>query len=96
MILSNDNKYRGNLGSSLKLDEYSHVEKPFMEQLAGLGWDVLELQMQQRPEQSFRNSFAEVVLQPKLRQALVEINPFLTDAQVERWCGKSALSTKAA
>lgn len=83
MILSNDNKYRGNLGSTLKLDEYSHVEKPFLEQLAGLGWDVLELQMQQQPGQSFRTSFSEVVLKPKLREALVKINPFLSDAQVD-------------
>ena len=83
MILSNDNKYRGNLGSTLKLDEYSHVEKPFLEQLAGLGWEVLELQMQQQPDQSFRTSFSEVVLKTKLRQALVKINPFLTDVQVD-------------
>lgn len=83
MILSNDNKYRGNLGSTLKLDEYNHVEKPFLEQLAGLGWDVLELQMQQEPGQSYRNSFSEVVLKPKLREALVKINPFLTAAQVD-------------
>jgi type I restriction enzyme R subunit len=83
MILSNDNKYRGNLGSTLKLDEYSHVEKPFLEQLAGLDWEVLELQMQQEPGQSFRNSFSEVVLKPKLREALVKINPFLTAAQVD-------------
>ena len=81
MILSNDNKYRGNL--TLKLNEYSHVEKPFLEQLASLGWEVLELQMQQQPEQSFRTSFSEVVLKPKLREALVKINPFLTDAQVD-------------
>jgi type I restriction enzyme R subunit len=88
MILSNDNKYRGNFGSSLKLDEYSHVEKPFIEQLKGLGWNtgknqVLELEMQQTPEQSYRTSFSEVVLQPKLRQALIDINPFLTDGQVD-------------
>lgn len=83
MILSNDNKYRGNLGSTLKLDEYSHVEKPFLEQLEGLGWEILELQTQQQPGQSFRTSFLEVVLKPKLREALVKINPFLTAAQVE-------------
>lgn len=83
MILSNDNKYRGNLGSALKLDEYSHVEKPFLEQLAGLGWDVLELQMLQEPGQSFRTSFSAVVLKPKLREALVKINPFLTPEQVD-------------
>ncbi|GHB49115.1 type I restriction endonuclease subunit R [Mongoliitalea lutea] len=83
MILSNDNKYRGNLGNTLKLDEYSHVEKPFLEQLAGLGWDVLELKMQQEPGQSFRTSFSEVVLKAKLREALMKINPFLTPAQVD-------------
>lgn len=81
MILSNDNK--GNLGSTLKLDEYSHVEKPFLEQLEGLGWQVLKLKTQQQPEQSFRNSFSEVVLKPKLREALVKINPFLTEAQAD-------------
>ncbi len=83
MILSNDNKYRGSLGSTLKLDEYSHVEKPFLDQLSGLGWEVLELPMQQQPVQSFRTSFSEVVLKPKLREALLKINPFLTDAQVD-------------
>ncbi len=83
MILSNDNKYRGNSGSTLKLDEYSHVEKPFLKQLAGLGWEILELQMQQQPEQSYRTSFSEVVLKPKLRKALIKINPFLTEAQVD-------------
>lgn len=83
MILTNDNKYRGNLGSTLKLDEYTHVEKPFLEQLADLGWEVLELQMQQQPQQSFRTTFSEVVLKPKLREALIKINPFLTDAQVD-------------
>lgn len=83
MILSNDNNYRGSLGATLKLDEYSHVEKPFLEQLAGLGWEVLELQLQQQPEQSFRTSFSEVVLRPKLREALLKINPFLTETQID-------------
>lgn len=83
MILSNDNNYRGSLGATLKLDEYSHVEKPFLEQLAGLDWEVLELQMQQQPEQSFRTSFSEVVLRPKLREALLKINPFLTETQID-------------
>lgn len=88
MILSNDNEYRGNQGSMLKLDEYSHVEKPFMEQLKALGWDkgenqVLELKMQDSPEKSFRTSFSEVILQPKLRKALKKINPFLTEPQID-------------
>jgi type I restriction enzyme R subunit len=92
MQLSNDTTYKGSLGQSLKLDEYSHVEQPFTEQLRGLGWhkgtgddghEVLELPMQQTPAQSFRTSFSEVILPPKLRTALRKINPFLTDGQVE-------------
>lgn len=88
MILSNDNRYRGNLGSTLKLDEYSHVEKSFLEQLISLGWhngenEVIELKLQQTPDQSYRTSFSEVILQPKLKKALNKINPFLTDGQVD-------------
>ncbi len=88
MILSNDNRYKGNIGSSLKLDEYSHVEKPFIDQLISLGWNtgknqVLELKLQQTPNQSYRTTFSEVVLQPKLREALQTINPFLTEVQTD-------------
>ena len=92
MQFSNDTNYKGSLGQSLKLDEYSHVEQPFMAQLRGLGWhkgegddrhEVLELPMQQTPAQSFRTSFSEVILSPKLRAALRKINPFLTDGQVD-------------
>ncbi|KAB2918269.1 MAG: type I restriction endonuclease subunit R [Bacteroidetes bacterium] len=88
MILSNDDKYNGNLGNSLKLDEYNFVEKPFLEQLISLGWNaghnqVIELKNQQTPQQSFRTSFAQVVLLPKLQTALKTINPFLTDGQIE-------------
>nr|WP_054549549.1 HsdR family type I site-specific deoxyribonuclease [Lysinibacillus sphaericus] len=88
MILSNDRKYKGNQGKTIKLDEYNHVEKPFLEQLKTLGWnekenEVIELKMQQDPSESYRNSFSEVVLLPKLRIALKKINTFLTDGQVE-------------
>ncbi|MCU5108357.1 HsdR family type I site-specific deoxyribonuclease [Bacillus cereus] len=88
MILSNDGKYKGNQGQHLKLDEYNHVEKPFLEQLENLGWnegenEVIELKMQQDPSESYRNSFSEIVLQPKLKTSLKKINPFLTDRQVD-------------
>ncbi len=100
MILSNDNKYRGNLGSTLKLDEYNHVEKPFIEQLKELGWNkgenqVLELKMQQSPEESFRSSLSEVVLQPKLRKALKKINPFLTEPQIDETVRKISTFDKS-
>lgn len=88
MILNNDIKYRGEIGKSLKLDEYSSVEQPFMEQLRQLGWNnnpnqVIELAIQQTPEQSFRTSFSEVVLLPQLRSSLKKINSFLTEAQID-------------
>ncbi|GHT78728.1 type I restriction enzyme [Bacteroidia bacterium] len=88
MILNNDNTYKGELYKSLKLDEYSSVELPFLEQLSQLGWNnnpnqVIELNLSQTPEQSFRNSFSDVVLLPKLRDALKRINPFLTEIQID-------------
>jgi type I restriction enzyme R subunit len=77
MIISNDKK-----DPKLKLDEKSHVEDHFLDQLEGLGWEVIRLQQVQSPEQSFRTSFDEVVLLPKLEEALRKINPFLRDDQV--------------
>ena len=63
MILNNDNK--SGLGTGLKLDEKTHVEIPFLEQLRGLGWEILTLEMQQQPPESYRSDFSEVVLKPK-------------------------------
>lgn len=88
MQLTNDNRYDSERRKELRIDEYNSVEHPFMEQLKELGWkkkfnDVIELQMQQQPSESFRTDFSEVVLQPKLREALRRINPFLTDSQVD-------------
>lgn len=88
MQLTNDNRYDSERRKELRIDEYNSVEHPFMEQLKELGWtkkpnEVIELQMQQQPSESFRTDFSEVVLQPKLREALCRINPFLTDSQVD-------------
>ena len=77
MILTNDKP-----NPALHLDEKTNVEEPFLDQLAGLGWDVIRLQQVQTPEQSLRASFDQVVLLPKLEMALRRINPFLTDDQV--------------
>lgn len=99
MIFSNDGKYKGSQGRNLKLDEYNHVEKPFLEQLKILGWnenenEVIELKMQQEPSESYRNSFSEVVLQPKLRTSLKKINPFLTENQIDEVVRKITLFDK--
>ena len=53
---------------AVKLDERNHVEKPLLDQLVGLGWEVLDLEMKQQPGETFRDSFTEVALLPVLRQ----------------------------
>src|ERR1044071_7934259 len=67
----------------IKLDERNHVEKPFLEQLEGLGWTVIDCDSKQLPAQTFRESFTEVVMLPVLREQLKVINPWLEDDQVE-------------
>lgn len=67
----------------IKLDERLHVEKPFLDQLKGLGWDVIDCDNQQTPAQTFRKSFAEVVMLPVLRKQLKIINDWLEDDQIE-------------
>jgi type I restriction enzyme R subunit len=67
----------------IKLDERLHVEKPFLEQLADLGWEVIDCDNQQQPGQTFRENFTEVVMLPVLRQQLNIINNWLEDDQVE-------------
>ncbi|MFA7172718.1 MAG: HsdR family type I site-specific deoxyribonuclease [Kiritimatiellia bacterium] len=67
-----------------KLDERNHVEKPLLEQLYGLGWEIIDLaDERQRPAQTFRESFSEVVMLPVLREQLKVMNPFLEDDQVD-------------
>ncbi|MEM5778050.1 MAG: HsdR family type I site-specific deoxyribonuclease [Candidatus Aenigmatarchaeota archaeon] len=72
----------------IRLDEKHHVEEPFLEELESLGWEVLrlgneELKRPQIPKDSFRESFSEVILLPKLREAIKKINPWIEDDQVE-------------
>ncbi|MGB8648872.1 MAG: HsdR family type I site-specific deoxyribonuclease [Anaerolineae bacterium] len=77
MILSNDKS-----NDTIRLDEKSHVEEPFLAQLERLGWQVLRLDQKQTPAHSFRADFGKVVLEPHLAAALRKINPFLRDDQV--------------
>ena len=74
----------GKTPKHVKLDERNHVEKPLLDQLAGLGWEVIDLtDMKQTPADTHRESFAEVVMPPVLRERLKVINPWLEDDQVE-------------
>ncbi len=68
----------------IKLDERNHVEKPLLEQLKGLGWDIIDLtDKNQKPSDTFRESFTEVVIQSVLRAQLKVISPWLEDDQIE-------------
>ena len=67
----------------LRIDERNHVEKPLLDQLARLGWEIVDLDHKQRPADSFRESFAEVVMLPVLRERLQVINSWLEEDQVE-------------
>lgn len=67
----------------IKLDERNHVEKPLLAQLQGLGWQVLDLDRTQKPQDSDRENFTEVVMLPILRQQLQVINPWLETDQIE-------------
>jgi type I restriction enzyme R subunit len=68
---------------SLRLDERNHVEKPLLDQLAGLGWEIIDLDAKQHPGDTHRTSFTEVVMLPVLREQLKVIQPWLEDDQVE-------------
>ena len=58
----------------IRIDERNHVEKPLLDQLDGLGWEVIDLDSKQHPGDSFRKSFTEVVMLKVLRAQLKVIN----------------------
>ena len=69
---------------SNRLNERTYVELPLLRQLQAQGWTVLDLPMHdQEPEDTGRTDAAEVVLLPRLRDALKRVNPWLEDDQVQ-------------
>jgi type I restriction enzyme, R subunit len=68
----------------LKLDERTHVEKPLLDQLAGLDWEIIDLDNSQKPGDTYRQSFTDVVMEPVLRAQLKTINPWLEDDQIDQ------------
>ena len=46
----------------LRLDEHNHVEKPLLDQLAGLVWEIIDLDNKQHPGATYRDTFTEVVM----------------------------------
>ena len=74
------------------MTEYSHVEEPFLTQLRGLGWKVLDRgygAIPTDPAASLRASFRRVILPEVFREAVRAINltddgkPWLTDRQLD-------------
>ena len=41
----------------IKLDERNHVEKPLLDQLEGLGWEIIDLDNKQHPADSSPQEF---------------------------------------
>ncbi|MFC1965954.1 type I restriction endonuclease subunit R [Chloroflexota bacterium] len=68
----------------IKLDERNHVEKPLLDQLHGLGWEIIDLTDEsQNPAHTLREHFTEVVMLPVLREQLKVINNWLEEDQIE-------------
>jgi len=71
------------------MSEYTFVEKPFLEQLAALGWEVIKQSgIPRDPALSFRTDFKEILLKEIFKHSIRQINTdngkhWLTDRQCE-------------
>ena len=68
------------------MSEYLHVEKPFLDQLAALGWTVVDQgygMIPSDPAKSLRKTFREWLLPGVFREVVQAINPWLTERQLE-------------
>ena len=41
----------------IKLDERNHVEKPLLDQLSSLGWEIIDLDSKLHPGATYRETF---------------------------------------
>ncbi len=66
------------------LNEKEYVEEPLLRQLEGLKWSILRAGEEGKgdPSVTFRESFAEVIIEKKLSEALLRINPWLEEDQL--------------
>lgn len=64
-----------------KMDERNYVELPFLEQLESMDWEVIDLDLKQKPSDSYRYSFTDVVMLPILKESIMRINPWLEEDQ---------------
>lgn len=71
--------------------EYVNVEKPFLDKLRQLGWQVIDqgIGIPQEPQKSLRENFKQVVLPKEFKKAIKKINTtadgkeWLTDKQLD-------------
>jgi type I site-specific restriction-modification system R (restriction) subunit len=64
--------------------EYINVEKPFLDKLRQIGWEVHDNGVggvPQYPTDSFRTSFKEVILKEKFEAVIKKLNPWITEEQ---------------
>lgn len=62
---------RKNTSEQIRLDERNHVEKPLLDQLAGLDWEIIDLEMKQQTKASQR------AMIPYTKQSRVNDSGFL-------------------
>lgn len=62
-------------------NEYTVVERPLLKQLVAMGWDYVPGDLDY-PAKTFRTSFRETILEPRLKAAIRRINK---DAQGHEW-----------
>jgi type I restriction enzyme R subunit len=68
----------------IALNEKEYVEEPFLRQLERLRWKTLRAGEEGKgdPAVTFRGGFNEVIIEKKVREALLKINPWLQEDQV--------------
>lgn len=72
--------------------ELDFVHEPFLNELEKLGWEVIRLdRLHQKPDDSYREKFSDVIMRSKLKEALLKINNFLEDDQIDE-CVKKITS----
>ncbi len=68
------------------MSEFRYVEQPFLQQLEQLGWRIIRHNVGSvpgNPKISLRSSFREVSLKQTFFDSVRNLNPWLTDAQLE-------------
>lgn len=87
------------------MSEYLHVEEPFLDQLAGLGWEVIDQgcgMIPSDPAASLRTSFRQLILPEVFRDSVRAINltddgrPLLGDDVVRATPGQDAQPKRSA